>query len=111
MKYKIECPHCNLISLETNDNYDKGTPVNGSMFTLIGQYADAGWTTFPLVIDSQYDNITCPSCDGLLVDSRGYLLRKHPVDSDKEACPVCDKEFSRTGIANHIKFKHPEFEI
>jgi len=113
MTYDIECPMCNMVVLKTNHNYTDKQPANGSMFELKEHYKESGWGSFPLYESSQYGNLTCPSCDGFLVDSSGYIIRKHARadDDGKVDCPCCDGRYKPFGLKNHLKFKHPEYTI
>lgn len=74
-KYDVLCPHCCGTFLETNSHFREDGPANGSMFEPKQHIKDAGWSVFPLYDSTEYADITCPSCGGVLVDSLGKLLR------------------------------------
>lgn len=74
-KYDVLCPHCCGTFLETNSHFREDGPANGSMFEPKEHIKDAGWSVFPLYDSTEYADITCPSCGGVLVDSLGKVVR------------------------------------
>lgn len=78
-KYDVHCPFCIGVFLETNGLYREDKPANGSMFAAKQHIVDAGWSTFPLLDSSEYDNVICPSCSQPLLDSAGRLIRKQCI--------------------------------
>ena len=83
-KYDVQCPHCCGVFLETNGHFREDKPANGAMFTAKQHIIDAGWTVFPLYDSTEYDNITCPSCYGVLVDGLGKVIRLQAIGEVEE---------------------------
>jgi len=97
--------------LETTEDYTDDKPANGSMFRLKEQYRNAGWGCFPLYDNSEYAEITCPSCEGALLTGAGKIVRLIKEKKEKVQCPVCDGEYAPFGLKNHLKFKHPDYRV
>lgn len=74
-RYNVQCPHCNGVFLQTNGLLRLDKPANGSMFDTLQHVKDAGWTVFPLYDSTEYADLVCPSCDQVLVDSLGKIIR------------------------------------
>lgn len=119
MRYEIICPFCAEALLETNERYRETGPANGSMFSPKQHIVDAGWTTFPLYDTTEYSNLVCPSCEQVLVDTEGRILKKRPLPdkenqqdefpaSDKVPCPHCGEMYKQAGLHIHIKAKHQD---
>ena len=83
-KYDVLCPHCCGVFLETNGRFREDKPANGSMFTAKQGIVDAGWSVFPLYDTTEYDNVVCPSCSQVLLDSLGKVLRLKEVGDIEE---------------------------
>ena len=107
-KYDVLCPHCCGVFLETNGRFREDKPANGSMFTAKQGIVDAGWSVFPLYDTTEYDNVVCPSCSQVLLDSLGKVLRLKEIGEVDEITDTPMQEIVKKTIDELMAEYDPE---
>ncbi len=132
-KFDIPCQQCCGTFHETTAQFKPEAIANGAMFSLKQSPRDAGWNAFPEAVDTEFDDLCCPSCEAPYVDALGRIKEYKPAGyieveeekkedkpdpppprgdcpADKVICPVCGKFYKEAGLPTHMRAKHPDQE-